>query len=264
MVSITKKELKDIKSLRTVKGRRALGQFAAEGVRLLEQALGHNVRPRLLLSAPAMLTERGNQLIRRFRAKRIPMVDISARDMKSTCDSVTSQGLLGVFDLPEDSTTELLNSPYRTVLLCDGISDPGNLGALIRCALAFGFNPLLLVGACADPFAPKVVRASAGAIFGVKLIRTTATEAVELSAKGKFKLVAADVHGKPTARAPISAGRHRVILAVGSEAEGLSEPVVQKASFSWRLKHESSVESLNVAVAAAIMMKQFYDQAEGR
>jgi TrmH family RNA methyltransferase len=264
MVSITKKELKDIKSLRTAKGRRNHGRFAAEGVRLLEEALRHRVGPRLLLTAPAMLTDRGEKLIRRFRAKRIPLVDTSARELKSTCDSVTSQGLLGVFDLPENSTTELLSAQYRTVLLCDGISDPGNLGALIRCALAFGFNPLLLVGTCADPFAPKVVRASAGAIFGVKLIRATATEAAELSAGGKFKLVAADVHGKPTARVPVSARRNRVILAVGSEAEGLSEPIVQKANYRWQLKHESGVESLNVAVAAAIMMKQFYDQTEGR
>ena len=56
MVSISKKELKDIKSLRTLKGRRAQGRFAAEGVRLLEQALRHNVKPRLLLTAKAMLT----------------------------------------------------------------------------------------------------------------------------------------------------------------------------------------------------------------
>ena len=260
MVSITKKELKDIKSLRTLKGRRAQGRFAAEGVRLLDQALQHNAKPRLLLTARTMLTERGEELIRRFRAKRTPLVDVSARELKSTCDSVTSQGLLGVFDLPENSTTELLSSQYRTVLLCDGISDPGNLGAIIRCALAFGFNPLLLVGACADPFAPKVVRASAGAIFGMKLIRVTATEVAQLSAEGKFKLVAADVDGKPTARAPVNTRHNKVILAVGSEAEGLSESVVQKADYRWQLKHERSVESLNVAVAAAIMMKQFYDQ----
>ena len=54
-----------------------------------------------------------------------------------------------------------------------------------------------------------------------------------------------------------------MILAVGSEAEGLSDTLVQRADYRWRLKHESSVESLNAAVAAAIMMKQFYDQSEG-
>ncbi len=264
MVSITKKELKDIKALRTAKGRRVQGRFVAEGVRLLEQVLRHKARPRLLLTAQTMLTERGEELIRRFSAKRIPVANTSAREMKSICDSVTTQGLLGVFDLPEDSTTELLSSQYRTVLLCDGISDPGNLGALIRCALAFGFNTLLLVGACADPFAPKVVRASAGAIFGVKLIQVTATEVAQLSARGKFKIVTADVHGKPATKAPISVKNNKVILAVGSEAEGLSEPIAQSADYRWQLKHETSVESLNVAVAAAIMMKQFYDQAEGR
>jgi TrmH family RNA methyltransferase len=174
---------------------------------------------------------------------------------------VTSQGLLGVFDLPENSSTELLSSEYRTVLLCDRISDPGNLGTIIRCALAFGFDPLLLVGTCADPFAPKVVRASAGAIFGVKLIRATVTEVAQLATEGKYKLVAADVNGEPNAKAPVSARSNKVILAVGSEADGLSESVLNNANYRWQLKHESSVESLNVAVAAAIMMKQFYDQA---
>jgi TrmH family RNA methyltransferase len=263
MVSITKKELKDIKTLRTLKGRRDLGQFAAEGVRLLEQALQHNVMPRLLLATRAEMTERGEELIRRFRAKRVPMVEISARESRSVCDAVTSQGLLGVFDLPENPATKLLSTQYRKVLLCDGISDPGNLGAIIRCALAFGFNPLLLVGNCADPFAPKVVRSSAGAIFGLKLVRATASEVVRLSAEGKFSLVAADLKGKLAAKAPVNTKRDKVILAVGSEAEGLSDDIVQEANYRWRLKHESSVESLNAAVAAAIMMKQFYDQAEG-
>ncbi|MDH3890302.1 MAG: RNA methyltransferase [candidate division Zixibacteria bacterium] len=264
MVSITKKELKEIKSLRTVKGRRVHGRFVAEGVRLLEEAMRHRVGPRLLLTAKPLLTDRASALVGRFRAKRIPLASTSAREMKATCDSVTSQGLLGVFDMMEWSPTELLKPRYRKVLLCDGISDPGNLGTLIRCALAFGFNPLLLVGACADPFAPKVVRASAGTIFGVKLIRTTATQAAQLSAEGEFTLVAADVNGRSTAGPPVNAKRNRVILAVGSEAVGLSEPIANTANCRWQLKHESSVESLNVAVAAALMMKQFYDQVEGK
>ncbi len=264
MVSITKKEQKDIKSLHTRKGRRALGRFAAEGVRLLEEAIRHDVRPELLLWSPALLAERGHHLVGQFRRRRVQVVEVSARELNGFSESVTSQGIIGVFDLPRSSADELLRPEHRTVLLCDGISDPGNLGTLLRCALAFRFNPVLLAGKCADPYAPKVVRASVGAIFGVDLIRTAADDVAALVGRGKFRLIAADVNGKSDAADLRSARRSRLILAVGSEAEGLSESILKVSDCRWKLEHEKCVDSLNAAVAAAIMMQRIYHHTIGK
>ncbi len=249
--------------MRTVKGRRTHRRFLAEGVRLLEEALRHDVIPRLLLISPSMVSPRGLELYEVFRSKNIPVAEISAREMNAVCDSVTSQGLLGIFDINEYPAAELSASSERTILLCENISDPGNLGTIIRCALAFGFGIILLVGNCADPFAPKVVRSSAGAIFGVGLFYAAAGEAVELVRQGKFRLIAADVGGDEKGLHKIIDPGNRVALAVGSEAEGLSETIVQAAEIRWRISHEKSVESLNAAVAAAILMKNIYDRIKG-
>ena len=264
MVSITKKELKEIKSLRTRKGRRASGRFAAEGVRLLEEAIRHDVRPELLLWSPALLAERGHQLVQQFRRRRVQVVELAARELNGISESVTSQGIMGVFDIPQSSFDELLRPEHRTVLLCDGISDPGNLGTLLRCALAFRFNPVLLTGKCADPYTPKVVRASVGAIFGVDLIRTAAADVAALVDRGKFRLIAADVNDR-TGTVDFKDTRcNRLILAVGSEAEGLSESILKISDCRWRLEHERCVDSLNAAVAAAIMMQGIYHHTIGK
>lgn len=264
MMSPTKKELKDIKSLRSRKGRRTHGRFVAEGVRLLEEALRHRVDPVLLLCAPAVLSERGGAVVQRFRSRQVAVCEVSARTLSSASDTVTSQGLLGVFELPTRTVEQLLHREYRRVLLCEAISDPGNLGTLLRVALAFRFEAVLLVGRCADPYAPKVVRASAGAVFGVMIVRVEPSQLVEFKTRGKYRLVAADVGYAKAGEEPADLASPRLILAIGSEAEGLSDPILALADSRWRLDHEDCVDSLNAAVAGAIMMQRIYRYNKGK
>jgi len=264
MMSLTKKELKDIKSLHTRKGRRVHGRFVAEGVRLLEEAVRHKVDPILLLCSPAVLSERGGALVQQFRRRRIPVAEVSAQALGGVSDSVTSQGLLGVFRIPQASSDKLLHPDCRTVLLCESISDPGNLGTLLRCALAFRFHPVLLTGRCADPHAPKVVRSSAGAVFGVEMVQADTAEVAGLKSRGNFRLIAADPNSRRSVDDPSDIRAPRLILAVGSEAAGLSESILTAADCRWRLEHETCVDSLNAAVAAAIMMQRVYQYNIGK
>ena len=259
-MSVTKKELKDIKSLLSKKGRREKKMFSAEGIKLLEEAARHQFWPHTVYFSPAMLPSRGCKLVDRFREHRILIEEISAKDLRSISDTRTPQGVVGVFDLSLKTLSELYQSRYRTLLLCENISDPGNLGTLARSALAFGFNLLLLVGNCADPYSPKVIRSSAGTIFALGLVRLSIDKTVAFVASKGLHLIATDV--KSQSSSSILRRRlkgERIILAVGSEATGLSELILQKAEYSVRLQHDRRVESLNVGVAASILMKQIYD-----
>ncbi|MCK4302388.1 MAG: RNA methyltransferase, partial [candidate division Zixibacteria bacterium] len=142
----------------------------------------------------------------------------------------------------------------------ENVSDPGNLGTLARSALAFGFDPMLLSGACADPFSPKVIRASAGAVFALGVALTNESEVFDFVKQKRFHLVAADVKGESSPavlRRRLKGGK--LLLAVGSEAGGLSEAILRQAEYRICLEHRRSVESLNVAVAASILMKQVFD-----
>jgi RNA methyltransferase, TrmH family len=264
-LSLSQAEIKRLRSFSTKKGRRTAGLFAAEGVRLLEEALNSLLRPETVYYAPALLAERGLTLVRQFGSLRVKTVEISARDLARVSATATPQGILAVFAAPSEELSQLYRPGMRTILVCENVSDPGNLGTLCRSARAFAFDLVILVGECAEPFSPKVVRASAGAMFGLPVAVTPLAELEAFVRDKGFTLVAADVRGTSSigdvvATVPGS----RLMLAVGSEADGLSEEVLHLAGHGVRVPHETCVESLNAAVAGSILMKECYDCARRR
>jgi len=259
-MSVTSGEIKNIKSLLSHKGRQRLGCFSAEGVRLLEEALRHRFLPETVYFSESLLSERGLELAEGFRSRRVEVKAVTAQQMERMSDTRSPQGILGRFVLPDQSEAKLWTGSGRNILLCEDINDPGNLGTLIRSALAFGFDRLALCGNAAEVYAPKVLRASAGALFAIKTARTNVDTLRKRLADSDWRLVAADLRGEPIRRLTAGIkGTGKLILALGSEAEGLSSELLELASLRMRLEHDRKVESLNVAVAGSILMQQIYD-----
>ncbi len=127
----------------------------------------------------------------------------------------------------------------KWVVVLDGIQDPGNLGTLIRTAVACGWEAIVLTGPCADPYSDKALRASMGAVFRLPLIWMS-KEAV-----AQLPLVAADAKGKPFTRC------NSCVLVLGSEGQGVSEEF-KRSTVSIPMKGD--MESLNVAQAGAILL----------
>lgn len=258
---ISRNELKNVKALQSRKGRRTQRLYLAEGIRLLEEALRFGKIPRRMYFSPSLLSERGHTLLDEYRAAGADTVDIASSDLKRITASETSQGLLGVFALPETDLNELNATGLRKVLMCEHLADPGNVGTMIRTALAFGFDLVLLCGNSADPFSPKVVRSSVGAIFGLPVIAVDIAASLEMLGRHDIPILAAAPLGTADLLNCLNELRHRALaLAIGSEAEGLSDIVLEKAYATVRIKHEDKVESLNSAVAGAILMKECYDR----
>lgn len=256
----TELPLKHIQSLRTKKGRKEQGAFIAEGVRLLEEAIRLRFLPTDVYLSRALLSERGALLVDKFRLKNIPVHEVSAKQLERLSETRTPQGIIGVFDTPRSDLIELSPKGIRRLLLCERISDPGNLGTLLRSALAFGFDPVVLTASSVEPYSPKVVRSSAGAVFGLRILQASSPDAIDWLMRHKLPVIAADGRGEcdnPALERRVKAGP--VALALGSEAEGLSPDIIQASRLVHRVPHETIVESLNVAVAGSILMKQVYD-----
>lgn len=256
-MSITKNKIKDLKSLQTKKGRHESGCFPAEGVRLLEEALRFKYFPEILYYAPAILSERGHQLIKQFASKGVKTEEISTANINQIAATQESQGLLAVFKTPDK--TKLPGTNHRKQLWCENISDPGNLGTLMRSAAAFGFNSIILSGQVVEPHSPKVVRSSVGAVFAVDISIADKKEILDMIDKNGSKLIATDLRGENNIKNLSNYdNKAKLVLAIGSEAEGLSRDIISRADMRIKIEHSNHVESLNAAIAGSILMSRFY------
>lgn len=146
--------------------------------------------------------------------------------------------------------TEADLSLCHRVLVLDGVSDPGNLGTLLRSGLALGWDGAYLLDGSVDPFNDKALRASKGAVFRFPLKEGGVKELLELTTYHGFTLWTADVKGEKAESLPAP---NKLLLALGSEAQGLRAEL-KEVSQSISIPLMGSMESLNVAVAGGILL----------
>ncbi|MBI3924340.1 MAG: RNA methyltransferase [Armatimonadetes bacterium] len=233
---------KQLRRLRDPAARRQEGMFLVEGIRILEEAVRADLRVELLLVAEGL---EELQPVRDLATRGTELIGASQESLDRLGPAVTSQGLLGVARIPRPTL-----SVGKRALLLDGVSDPGNLGTLIRCAWAAGASGVLLHGG-ADPYHPKVVRASAGGLFYVPIVEIEAGDLRELADEG-LTLVAAVAHG---GQDPYQAALPpRTLLLLGSEAHGVGQEIASLARIQVTIPLEPGCDSLNVAVTGALLL----------
>jgi len=243
-----------LRSLRSRKGRSESGLFLVEGVRLCSELIPAKARVEIVLVAEGhdkngALAEQAAQLASAGAA----IIRAPLRDFERISDTVNSQGILAAARW-EDLAPEALRFGERAVVLAlDGVSDPGNVGTVIRTAAWFGVSAVLLGEGCADLLNPKTVRATMGGIFQLPICRDVnlVDESARLKRLG-FRLTAATMDGSPDwsgwAKNPRSA------LILGSEARGASEELRRLADQQITIPRRGAGESLNVAVSAGILL----------
>ena len=230
--------------------REAAGLFVVEGVRLTEEALAGGWRARLVL-AGAQLSGRGRKVAAGFAAQGAELIETADHVLAALTDTETSQGILAVIEhqpLP-------LNPQSTFILIADGLRDPGNLGTLLRTAAAAGVQAVLLAPGTTDAFAPKVLRAGMGAHFRLPIWaydweQIAAFCHQTLRPPLQIALTAAQ-NGAPLWQADL---RAPLAVVVGGEAEGYSPPAAAVADLTLTIPMPGQSESLNAAVAAAIVL----------
>ncbi|MDR7421349.1 MAG: RNA methyltransferase [Armatimonadota bacterium] len=249
MITSTRHPL--VQTLRRLARRPALDRTRVllEGPRVVAEALAAG-----LVIEAALVDADGDPalaaLADRLRAGGARVHPAARRVVQAAGSVVTSQGVVALAARPPAPAASLLDTPDLVVLVADGIADPGNLGAMVRTALAAGATALAACGG-ADPFHPKVVRAAAGAAFRLPILHDSADALRERLVARGARIVVAD----PRAAVDYTAARLEppVAVVVGNEARGPS-PAWAAAGLAVRIPHYGPVESLNAAAAAAVLL----------
>ena len=220
--------------------------FVVEGVRLVEEALQAGWSARLVLYSED-LSERGKEIVDRYAALGAAVEETTPQVLSSASDTRTPQGILAVLERRELKLPETLHF----ILICDALRDPGNLGTLLRTAAAVGVQAVLLSPGTVDPFSPKVVRAAMGAHFRLPILSLNWDELRSMLSSG-IRLYVADAAGgqiytQADFKAPLA-------LIVGGEADGAGVQASTLADHRVHIPMSGTVESLNAAVAAAVLL----------
>ncbi len=180
----------------------------------------------------------------------IDILEIPPKFFSEISDTAHSQGIIAVCTLPEIKENEL--KPEGTILLLDGISDPGNTGTIIRSAAAFGCSSVIMGEGCCCPFLPKVTRASAGTNVKVPVLFDIDLSSFMLQNSDTCTFIGAEASGGPIEQIRFSTGSIGIVI--GSEAHGISEKVHERLDGTVSIPMKEGVESLNAAVSASILL----------
>jgi TrmH family RNA methyltransferase len=254
--------VKRLRQLHDARGRREEGLILLEGTHLLQEVLRLQLQPRDLLVTPAWL-EAHPALVAALPEGWEGRL-VSEEVLEAVATTRQPDGV--VLTLPPPAPAQ--GSPAPFVLALDGLQDPGNLGTLMRTALAAGVGALW-IGDGADPFQPKVLRASAGAALALPLRRGSGLELerwlAAATAQGWQVVVTLLPGAGPVPPQPYWQldWTQPTVLLLGNEGAGVSPSLAALANQRVTIPHSSAVESLNVAVAAAPLLLEHLRQRAG-
>jgi TrmH family RNA methyltransferase len=175
-------------------------------------------------------------------------VDVTSDVFDALSETRTSQGVIGLFERPRASAAEILSRRDTIAVALDGVQDPGNVGTIVRLAAAFDAAGVLLLPGSADPFGPKAIRSSAGAILHVPVASINLAELLATDVPLVATAMAGQA-GDPPAR--------NAVLLFGNEGAGVSQELLSRSALL-AIPMSSRVESLNVASSAAILLARSY------
>ena len=250
MLSVNK--IKTLKSLHKKKYRKQENSFLIEGFRLIGQALSSGANfEEVWLTLESKNSLFGKKIIEDLKNKNIPFCIIPKKIIKQMSDSLNDQGIVALLPIPKYN--KLNQIPDKSIYL-DGISDPGNMGTILRTASWFGIRSIFYSPDCVDLFNSKVVRSAMGAHFYfLHLELISDIEKFKKFKKIDIEILGAEMDGKPI-DSSTDLNYSKWMLILGNEARGISEGIKEYISTSISIKGYSDLESLNVSVAAGILL----------
>jgi TrmH family RNA methyltransferase len=237
---ISKNQFKYIRSLHQKKFRDHHQQFILEGIRSFSSAMGANGEIEQIVFTSSFAQKHAEIL---DKMREYPQNLISENELKQLSPSTSPPGVLAVCNQIE---FDLIN-PEQNVIYLDQVSDPGNMGTILRTAVWFGVNQIALSPGCIDLFNPKVVRSAMGAHFNLLWVGELSFDALE-----GYSCLGADHRGESLHNLnPIP---EKWALIMGSEAHGLSNDVKAQLDQTITIPKIGIGESLNVGVAMGILL----------
>ncbi len=237
--------IKEIRSLGDKKFRDSLNLYVVENVKTVKEVLSLNLNIKAIVGTEKGLSALG------ATPKNFELV--SDEVFKHVSSEISPQGVLAVIEKPQNK----IEPPKNSCLLLDGVSDPSNVGAILRTAVASGYSEVYMTDISADPYSPKAVRSSMSGVFRAKIMRG---ELSELLANINIPIVVADMNGENVFSAKID---QKFCLVIGNEGRGVSPELKQKADKTISIPMQGGMESLNASVSAGILMYNLNSTLKG-
>lgn len=252
--------LKRIRKLRRRKHRADERALFAEGIAPVWQAAESGSDIEIVITAPDLLSsERARSLVDSLRGRGVGVVSLTADAFGSIAERDHPSGLGAIVGIPRRRLDDALLGPGATVVALHEVGNPGNLGTVVRTADAAGAAAVVVAGAAADPWDPAAVKASMGTVFSTPVVTAELGEVLSWARREELGVVATSARGRVAhwdARYP-----ERCLLLFGSEATGLSDETLGAADEVVRIPQTGAASSLNLAVAAGIVI---YEAAKRR
>ena len=239
--------------------RETAGASLVEGARAVLETLAAGVEVREIFLTPSAV--RGEELRHAARVGGLPVLEVSDAVLSAVADTATPQGAVAVVTVPRTTLRELPAGTSLVAVLCD-VRDPGNAGTLLRSAAAAGADAVVFAGGTVDPFSPKVLRASAGALWGLPIVTAPQPRAVLIALRDRgLAVLAAAARGHPADETDLT---RALALVLGNEAWGIDPALADLVDEEVGIPLPGAVESLNVAGAGAILLFEAVRQRRAR
>ncbi|WP_110519035.1 TrmH family RNA methyltransferase [Herpetosiphon llansteffanensis] len=253
--------IKQIRALRQRREREATGLFFIEGIRNVTEATQAKAPIEQLIVAPDLLRSQfAQELVEQQRQQGTPILDVSSEVFASLSSKDGPQGLAAVIRQQWASLNDVTPDQGLCWIALNAISDPGNLGTILRTGDAVGATGVILLGDCTDPYDPATGRASMGTLFSQRLVKASWAEFRQWLGQSGFNLVGA----ADSASSHYRSYRYPqpLILLMGSEREGLDAEQQAQCQALVSLPMHGKADSLNLAVATGVLLYEILAQAD--
>lgn len=240
------KKIKYIKSLKQKKFRNKESVYILEGIKPILEAIRDNAEIKDVFVSESFFQ---NELKKYVIPKELNV--IKENIFNKITDTVNSQGIIATVKANIQSVDDIM--PFGRYIFLDGLSDPGNMGGIIRGVDAFDFDGVILGPNCVDVLNEKVVRSTMGSILRVNIYNIKNIEEVEELKKRKFRIIITTLHDESLEPEKIDL-QNNVIIVIGNEANGVSEIMKNYGNSFLTIPMNGSAESLNANVSANILM----------
>lgn len=247
---ISQRLKKLIKSLHHKQFRDQNALFIAEGEKLAEELLKSDYYTELVVVKDSP-NSNVVDFVDRFVDSGVAIYTAPKHQFDQICDAKTPQNIIAVVS-KKDMTPE----PKNSVIVLDGISDPGNLGTIIRTADWFGFDQILLGPDCADCYNPKAIRSTMGSIFNTTILRDNNLKNYIKENFDKHKFYGATLDAKKKIE-EVKPKEKKFGIIFGNESHGISNDLLELVKEDFKITGKGDAESLNVAIAAGITLYNF-------
>jgi TrmH family RNA methyltransferase len=250
---LTKKEIKFIKSLYLKKNRDKEKYFIIEGKRAVEEAFKYNKNTETVILTHEFV-DKNSSFINQLNELKIHYETISSKEMNQISDVENSQGVIAKVKYFNYSIDELIqnNILKSNIVILDSISDPGNMGAIIRTASWFGITCIISVNNCVSIYNTKLLRSTMGSIFHIPVIELDNVGFVfDKLKQNNYKIFAADIEGDSYKDIKYP---YKKAIIFGNEAHGISNNIKNYIDKKITILKNGKGESLNVSVSAGIVI----------